>query len=282
MGGGNMSSLRRYGGGTLGDKITVERVFDSFVGSYDNVMGKSMTFFADALIRDLQIPENPTVLDIGCGTGISTFELMKRAKGRGKFYGIDISQKMIDLARAKAVDLGYSDAEFIKGDAERLEFPESSFDLVLGNQVFQFVLDKQKALNEILRVLKPMGQVALVFFGESTGKEIYEIYNRIRSRHTEYSMPDPLELVGLKETQELFDRSGFKKTRIFPLQLIDYADPSGYVTAVDAPPTPWRISLPAELAEVVAKEIKEEMTKTRTEKGFKTTIYNIIAYAQKT
>ena len=60
--------------------------------------GKAMTFFTDLLIRDIQIPENPTALDLGCGTGISTFELMRRIQGRGRFYEIDISQKMIDLA----------------------------------------------------------------------------------------------------------------------------------------------------------------------------------------
>ncbi len=241
-----------------------------------------MTFSADLLIRDLKIPENPTVLDVGCGTGISTFELMKKAQGRGKFYGIDISQKMIDLARAKAADLGYSNAEFFKGDAERLEFPESSFDLVLSNQVFHFLLNKQKALDEMFRVLKPMGQAALVFFGESSGREIVEIYDRIRSRHTEYSLPESPKLVGLKETHELFDKSGFKKTRIFPMQTIDCADPSGYVIAVDAPISPWRMYLPSELAEAMTKEIKEEMARTITEKGFKTTIYIIFAYAQKT
>ena len=146
----------------------VERAFDSFAGSYDDMMGKAMTFFTDLLIRDLQIPENPTVLDVGRGTGISTFELMKRIQGRGKFHGIDISQKMIDLARSRAVGLGYSNVEFSKGDAERLDFPDSSFDLTVSNQAFLFLPNKQKALNEMFRVLKPMGQTALLFFGEST------------------------------------------------------------------------------------------------------------------
>jgi len=262
--------------------MTVEGAFDSFVESYDNLTGKSMAFSTAMLIRDLQIPENPTVLDIGCGTGISTFELMKRTQGRGKFYGIDISQKMIDLARSKAAGLSYSNVEFIKGDAERLEFPESSFDLVLSNQVFHFILNKQKALDEIFRVLKPMGQVALLFFGESTGRELEEIGKKIRSRHTEYSWPEPQRLLSLKETQELLDRSGFKKTKIFPTQFTDYANLSGFVPFVDAPSNLWRIDLPSKIGEMVAKELREEMASTQTEKGFKMTVYIIFAYAQKT
>jgi ubiquinone/menaquinone biosynthesis C-methylase UbiE len=241
-----------------------------------------MTFLTDLLIRDLQIPENPMVLDVGCGTGISTFELMKRVRGRGKFYGVDIPQKMIDVARARAVDMGHGDAEFIKGNGERLEFPESSFDLVISSQVFQFLLDKQKALDEMYRVLKPMGQVALLFFGESSFKEIEEIYNKVRSRHTQYNMPESLKLVGLEETQELFDQSGFKKTSIYAMHTIDYCDLSGFIGPVDAPSALWRINFPSELAEMVRKEIRKEMERARTAKGFKTTIYNIIAYAQKT
>ena len=182
----------------LDPKGRVEGAFNSFAEAYDGIAGKSMTFFTDLLIRDLQIPDNPTVLDVGCGTGISIFQLMQRVQGRGKFYGIDISQKMLDLARARAVDLGYANVEFSKGDAEQLDFPESSFDLAISNQAFFFFPDKQKALNEVFRVLKPMGQTALLFFGEPTNREVKEIYKMVRNRHIEYAMPEPLKLIGLE------------------------------------------------------------------------------------
>ena len=264
----------------------VEGIFNSIAGAYDDVMGKAMTFFTDLLIRDLQIPENPMVLDVGCGTGISTFQLMKRVQGKGKFHGIDISQKMINLAITKAVDLSYNNVEFRRGDAELLDFPESSFDLIVSNQTFHFLSNKQKALNEMFRVLKPMGQVALLFFAEQTDREIEEIYNMIRNRHPEQAMPGSLKLIGLEETQELFDKAGFKKTRIFGIHEIDYIDISKFYPPVDAPPAFWRMNMPSdfqsELIEMVRKEIREEMTKVKTDKGFKTTSYNIIAYAQKT
>jgi ubiquinone/menaquinone biosynthesis C-methylase UbiE len=282
VGGGSTSSRKNYQKDTLGKKITVEGAFDTFVETYDNVMSKSMTMSAAMLIQNLQIPENPTALDIGCGTGLSTFELMKKTHGRGKFHGIDISQKMIDLVKTKAAKLGYSNVKFTKGDAERLEFPASSFDIVISNQVFHFLLNKQKALDEIFRVLKPTGQAALVFFGESTGKEIEEIYNGIKTRHPEYGLPESLRLISLKETQELFDKAGFKRTKILPVQLTDYADPSGYTLYIDAPSNLWRINVTTELGEVMAKEMRKEMMKARTDKGFKVTIYGILAYAHKT
>jgi SAM-dependent methyltransferase len=109
----------------LDPKGRVEGAYNSFAEAYDGIAGKSMTFFADLLIR-------------------------------------------------------------ARGDAEQLDFPESSFDLAISNQAFFFFPDKQKALNEVFRVLKPMGQTALLFFGEPSLKEVKEIYNRIGNRHTEY------------------------------------------------------------------------------------------------
>ncbi|MGA3192027.1 MAG: methyltransferase domain-containing protein [Candidatus Bathyarchaeia archaeon] len=210
---------------------------------------------------------------------------MQRVQGGGKFYGIDISQKMLDLARARGAGLGYANVEFSKGDAEQLDFPESNFDLAISNQAFFFFPDKQKALNEVFRVLKPMGQTALLFFAEPTFREVKEIYDRIKNRHTASVLPESLKLIGLEETHELFDKAGFKKTRIFGIHQIDYVDPSKYAPMIESPQSLFRINLPPdlslELAEMVIKKTKEEMTKAKTDKGFKVTIYSILAYAQK-
>lgn len=224
-------------------KSRVEGAFDDFSKMYDDSAGKSMTFFTDMLVRDLQIPENSTVLDVGCGTGISTFQLMQRVQGRGKFHGIDISKKMLDLARARAAHLGYANVDFSKGDAEQLDFPEFSFDLVISNQSFLFFPDKQRALNEVFRVLKPTGQTALLFFGEPTNREVKDIYKIVRSRHTNHVMPEPLKLIDLEETHELFDKAGFKKTRIFGIHQIDYVDPSKYVPMLESPQSFFRLNL---------------------------------------
>jgi SAM-dependent methyltransferase len=71
--------------------------------------------------------------------------------------------------------------------------------------------DKQKVLKEMFRVLKPNGQTALLFFGESTFKEVEEIYERIRNSHADYVLPESLRLIGLEETHELFEKAGFKQ-----------------------------------------------------------------------
>jgi len=262
-----------------------ELAFDNIAESYKDIINKPKTFFSDLLLRDLKLPKNPTILDVGCGTGNIIFDLIKKVHGNGKLYGVDISQKMIELARVRAKDLGYTNVEFIKRNAEQLNFPESSFDLVICYQAFPFFLNQQKVLNEIFRVIKPKGQAALLFFGEPTFKEIIEIYNKVKNRHRELIMHKSLQLINLEETYELFEKAGFKKLKIYGLHQIDYVDPSKFIYAIDAPTSFWRIGLPIDLSsklvEKIRKEIKIEMIKTKKDKGFKITYYNIIVNAKK-
>jgi len=274
-----MSPRKSSARDTIGHKKRVEEAYDDSAGMYDDTVGRGMASSTNLLLRELQIPENPTVLDVGCGTGISTFELMKRVKGR--FFGIDISQKMIDLAREKALALGFSNVEFSKGDAEQLGFPESSFDLIISNLVFHWVQNKQKALKEMFRVLKPRGQVALLFNAGPHYKEAAEIYTKIRNRHPEYLIPDMLKSISLEEAHELFDEAGFQKTRIFAIHQLSYVDPSMFLLDRDATSSWWKIGLPSQVVEMAKNEMLEEATKLKTAKGFKSTSYNIIAIAQK-
>jgi ubiquinone/menaquinone biosynthesis C-methylase UbiE len=276
-----MSSHKQSARGTLDFKGKVETAYDVSAETYEDAMGSSMVSLTNLLIRNLQIPENPTVLDVGCGTGISTFELMKKVQGKGKFCGIDISPKMIYSAKARAKSLGYTNVEFRKGDAEQLDFPESSFELVISNQAFHWFPDKEKALKEMFRVLKHGGQVALTFQGWLAFKEMLEAYAMVRNRHPEYGMPNLLRKISLEETQELFDRAGFQRSRVYAIHQVNYRDPSAFRAQRDVTTSWWRVGLPSEIVEKARKDISTEMAKLMTEKGLKTTMYNILAYAQK-
>jgi hypothetical protein len=94
-------------------------------------------------------------------------------------------------------------------------------------------------------------------------------------------MPDLLRTITLEETQELFDRVGFQKSRVYAIHSVDYRDPSAFRSHRDVTTNWWRIGLPSEIVEKARKQISTEMAKLITEKGLKTTIYNMFAYAQK-
>lgn len=101
-----------------------------------------------------------TVLDYGCGQGTSSLEYLRRG---AIVYGIDISPVYIAEAENAARSAGYPEDRFSFRvmDAHAMSFPDNTFDRVVGMAILHH-LDAETALNEIHRVLKPGGQVALV------------------------------------------------------------------------------------------------------------------------
>lgn len=98
---------------------------------------------------------NAKVLEYGCGLGSQAFQLARR---HCRVTGIDISPVAIRVARDEASRQNVLDyTDFRKMNAEALEFPDNSFDAVIGSGILHH-LDLEKALDEIIRVLKPEGQ----------------------------------------------------------------------------------------------------------------------------
>jgi arsenite methyltransferase len=104
------------------------------------------------------IQKGEAVLDIGCGAGVDSFIAARMVGSSGSVKGIDLVPEMLDRAKNNARLLGTENVEFMEGSAEELTFPDASFDVVISNGVFNLVVDKVKALEEVLRVLKSGGR----------------------------------------------------------------------------------------------------------------------------
>lgn len=137
--------------------------------------------FADFLLPHLNGSQK--LLDVGCGPGTITVGLASEVRDT---LGIDIAQSEVDKANVNAQLAGVSNIEFRQGDATALDLPSESFDLVYSCAALEHVPDKEKAVDEFLRVLKPGGIIALVggvFQGHLIGPEIpeaariWEIFN---------------------------------------------------------------------------------------------------------
>ncbi|MEW6733475.1 MAG: class I SAM-dependent methyltransferase [Acidobacteriota bacterium] len=102
-----------------------------------------------------------TFLDLGCGYGGRTIELQRRLGGHG--YGLEIDWRMVSAARRFAQSLGVSQIDFVVGMGESLPFAANSMHLILSYDVFEHVQDPAKCLQECWRVLKPGGQLWLIF-----------------------------------------------------------------------------------------------------------------------
>lgn len=112
------------------------------------------------LVELCQIAPDSTVLDVGCGVGVTPCYLAKAVGCR--VVGVDILPKMVERAQARAAKMGLSDrVEFRVADAQDLPFEEGRFDAVITESVTAFPEDKQLAVNEYARVLKAGGYVGL-------------------------------------------------------------------------------------------------------------------------
>jgi arsenite methyltransferase len=100
------------------------------------------------------------ILDVGSGPGFFVSDLANAVGPSGWVCGIDISDQMLDLAKAHCTRWPW--VEFRQADAARLPFPDRHFDVVVSMQVLEYVNDTQAALGEIFRVLRPGGHVALM------------------------------------------------------------------------------------------------------------------------
>jgi len=100
------------------------------------------------------------VLEIGCGIGTDGAQF---AKAGADYTGIDLTEAAIDLARRRFV-LAELKGDFCVSDAERLDFPDDSFDLVYSHGVLHHTPDIEAAVAEIHRVLKPGGRAVVMLY----------------------------------------------------------------------------------------------------------------------
>jgi arsenite methyltransferase len=102
-----------------------------------------------------------TVLDLGSGAGADVLISARRVAPGGRAIGLDMTNEMLDLARANAADAGVDDVEFLHGYLEDIPLPDGTVDVVISNCVINLAADKQTVLNEAARVLRPGGRFAV-------------------------------------------------------------------------------------------------------------------------
>src|SRR5262245_44940864 len=103
-----------------------------------------------------------TVLDVGCGAGV---DLARFARGGAEVTGVDLTESAVELARTNFAQQ-HLPGRFEAADAERLPFPDNTFDLVYAHGVVQYTASPERLVAECHRVLKPGGQ------------GMFQVYNR--------------------------------------------------------------------------------------------------------
>ncbi|GGD14973.1 arsenite methyltransferase [Nocardioides daphniae] len=110
-------------------------------------------------VADLRAGER--VLDLGSGGGIDVLLSARRVGETGFAYGVDMTDEMLDLARANAAKAGAENVEFLKATIEDVPLPDASVDVVISNCVINLSVDKPQVIAEMHRVLTPGGRIGI-------------------------------------------------------------------------------------------------------------------------
>lgn len=143
------------------------RLFDGIAGRYEEPARAFSLFQYDRwrrfLVSQLKLDSNASVLDVCTGTGVVAIDIARRMGSH--VVGLDLSDRMIEQAHRNLTppDLA-SLVSLVKGRAETMPFSDRSFDAVVFTFLLRYVEDISDTLRELVRVLRPGGQMASLEF----------------------------------------------------------------------------------------------------------------------
>jgi arsenite methyltransferase len=168
-------------------------------------------------IADLR--EGEVVLDLGSGGGIDVLLSAQRVGPRGRAYGLDMTDEMLELARENQRRAGIENVEFLRGTIEDVPLPDDAVDVVISNCVINLSGDKPRVFREAARVLRPGGRFAVSDvvadedMKEATRREMAAWTGCIAGALTADEFRAELEAAGfeeveIRETHRVHDQAG--------------------------------------------------------------------------
>ena len=179
--------------------------FDVGAEAYDRFMGRFSRPLAAEFVALVDLGATRRALDVGCGPGALTGELVARL-GSPAVSAIDPSEQFVT-----AIHSHLPDVDVRRGIAEALPFDDDSFDLAMAQLVVHFMRDPQAGLSEMARVTRPDGLVAACVWDHAGGGGPLSLFWRAVA-DLDPDAPDESDLAGAREGQlvELFERAGLR------------------------------------------------------------------------
>jgi ubiquinone/menaquinone biosynthesis C-methylase UbiE len=170
--------------------------------------------FGKMMLRELTLPSKAMVLDVACGTGYPSLEILRRMDDQGRIIAIDPSSPMLDEARTKAGPLSGRRIFFRSESAvPRLSFADDVYDLVVCNAGLQEFEDPESAIREFARVCKPGGRVMVTLPLAGTYGEFFDIFREVLVKQDRQDAIDRLDAYltrypALEQAQGWFEDAG--------------------------------------------------------------------------
>ena len=234
----------------------------------------------ERLLARINLIQDQSVLDIGCGTGNLTLRLSEAGQPC-RIVGVDISEGVLEVARQQAAKGGSANCEFVKGNACCLPFGDGEFDLVVSNMVFHLLPDLSAGLAEVLRVLKPSGRMIIQMQG---GGDVGGGYTAVFRKAWKEILPaqEPPQLVTGMTVEEVarhfgavgikdFDIQWSHAERKLPIEAVaKMLEMSRFVLGF------WRSKLDTATADRIDERISQLVTEKAAKDGYCPAIGNVL------
>ncbi len=188
--------------------------WDECAANYLPIMRQLLPFHSE-LLKSLKLRPGQRILDVATGPGEPALTIAKMVAPAGQAIGIDLSQNMIKIARKNASKRKLRNVEFLTMDAEKLEMPSNSFDMVVSCFGFQIITRPEAAAREMFRVLKPGGHCGLTVWSTGDKTPAIDVMVGPMMEHAEPDetgyLPSPFELGAPGELTTLLERIGFEQ-----------------------------------------------------------------------
>ncbi|WP_028986657.1 demethylmenaquinone methyltransferase [Thermicanus aegyptius] len=213
----------------------VHHVFETIAERYD-LMNTLLSFgvhkyWRNVTMKKMGVKEGDTALDVACGTGDWTIALAKKTKNPEGIYGLDFSRQMLKVAGRKLNREGLGKVNLVYGSALELPFQENRFDYATIGFALRNVPDIGRALQEMLRVVKPGGKIVSLELSKPVWplfRMVYFFYfNHIlpflgkifTNRYEQYKwLPQSLaSFPNHRELEEIFYQAGCEKVETYLL-----------------------------------------------------------------
>ncbi len=192
----------------------INPLFNTGAAIYD-----SFTFLhnpAELTVEKAHLIPGQKVLDIACGSGWATMKAARIVGTKGQVIGIDIADKLLDIARQKAASSGLDNINYYSGDVHNLDLNDESFDTVLCSSSLFLFDDIPQVLNECYRVLKTGRTMVFSTFGEAVFQPVTGMINDYLFRwENMISLRSPVSIMDTPgKCRDMFISAGFSNVEI--------------------------------------------------------------------